>query len=60
VVLASLEDLGRWYASSGRRDLAVPAFKRLVALEPGRREAWERLLELHEAPAAASRLASTG
>jgi len=60
LLLATLEDLARWYTSSGRRDLAVPALKRLVALEPGRREAWERLLELHEAPEAASRLASTG
>jgi DNA-binding SARP family transcriptional activator len=60
VLLGSLEDLGRWYAGSGRRDLAVPVFKRLVALEPGRRDAWERLLELHEAPDAASQLASTG
>jgi DNA-binding SARP family transcriptional activator len=60
VLLAILEELGRWYANSGRRDLAVPVFKRLVALEPGRREAWERLLELHEVPDAASQLASTG
>ena len=30
-------------------DLAVPALRRLVAMEPGRRDAWARLLELHEA-----------
>jgi DNA-binding SARP family transcriptional activator len=60
VLLSALEELGRWYAGSGRRDLAVPALKRLVALEPGRREAWERLLELHETPGVASQLASAG
>lgn len=60
VLLAALEELGRWYAGSGRRDLAVPALKRLVALEPGRREAWERLLELHEPPGVAGQLASAG
>jgi DNA-binding SARP family transcriptional activator len=59
-LLDILEDVARWYASSGRRDLAVPALKRLVALEPGRREAWEQLMELHEAPDAAGQLASTG
>jgi DNA-binding SARP family transcriptional activator len=59
-LLASLEELAGWYTGMGRRDLAVPALKRLVALEPGRREAWDQLLELHEAPDAANQLASTG
>jgi DNA-binding SARP family transcriptional activator len=48
--LAILEDLGRWYTTTGRRDLAVSTLQRLVALEPGRRDAWERLLDLHETP----------
>jgi DNA-binding SARP family transcriptional activator len=60
VLLAALEDLGRFYASAGRRDLAVATLQRLVALEPGRRDAWEQLLELHETPAPESQLASTG
>ena len=59
-LLASLEELARWYVRTGRRDLAVPALKRLVALEPGRREAWDQLLELRESPEGASQLASTG
>jgi DNA-binding SARP family transcriptional activator len=48
LLVATLEELGRWYAASGSRELAMPALQRLVALEPGRREAWERLMELHE------------
>jgi DNA-binding SARP family transcriptional activator len=49
LLVASLEELGQWYAAVGRADLAVPALRRLVAMEPGRRDAWARLLELHEA-----------
>lgn len=59
-LLAGLEELGRWYARTGRRDLATPALKRLVALDPSRREAWEQLLEMHETADGASQLASTG
>ena len=59
-LLDGLEVLARWYATAGRRDLAVPVLKRLVALEPGRREAWEQLMELHETPDAAGQLASAG
>jgi DNA-binding SARP family transcriptional activator len=59
-LLASLEELARWYVRMGRGDLAVPALKRLIALEPGRREAWDQLLDLHESPEGASQLASTG
>ena len=60
LLLASLEELGQWYAGAGRSELAVPALKRLVGLEPGRREAWARLLELHEAESSEDRLAFTG
>jgi DNA-binding SARP family transcriptional activator len=59
-LLASLEELGRWYVRTGRSDQAVPALQRLVALEPGRREAWDELLALHESPEGANQLASTG
>lgn len=60
LLLAALEELGQWYAGAGRSELAVPALKRLVGLEPGRREAWARLLELHEAETTEDRLAFTG
>jgi DNA-binding SARP family transcriptional activator len=59
-LLAGLEELGQWYADAGRTDLAVPPLRRLVGLEPGRREAWARLLELHEAESSEDRLAFTG
>jgi DNA-binding SARP family transcriptional activator len=59
-LLASLEELARWHVRMGRRDLAVPALKRLVTLEPGRREAWDKLLELHESSEGTGQLASTG
>jgi DNA-binding SARP family transcriptional activator len=58
LLLGGLEKLGQWYAATGRGDLAVPALRRLVALEPSRHMAWERLLELQaDAP---DQLASTG
>lgn len=60
LLLAGLEELGQWYAGTGRTELAVPALRRLVALEPGRREAWARLLELHDAESSEDRLAFTG
>ena len=60
LLLASLEQLSTWYEGAGRSDLAVPALRRLVGLEPGRREAWARLLELHESEGSEDRLAFTG
>ena len=60
LLLAALEELGQWYAGAGRSELAVPTLKRLVGLEPGRRDAWARLLELHEAETSEDRLAFTG
>jgi SARP family transcriptional regulator, regulator of embCAB operon len=59
-LLAGLELLGRWYASTGRSDLAVPVLRRLAAQDPGRREAWERLVEVHDAGDGGEPLASTG
>lgn len=60
LLLASLEELGQWYASRGRSEQAVPLLQRLVAMEPGRHEAWERLLELHDSSDGPGHLASTG
>jgi DNA-binding SARP family transcriptional activator len=59
-LLARLEELCRWYLRVGRRDLAMPALKRLVALDPGRREAWDQLMDLQKSPGEANQLASTG
>jgi DNA-binding SARP family transcriptional activator len=45
-LLTALERLGHWYAGAGQNDLATSTLERLVSLEPGRREAWERLMHL--------------
>jgi DNA-binding SARP family transcriptional activator len=46
MLLTTLERLGQWYASAGRRELATSTLERLVSMEPGRRDAWERLMHL--------------
>jgi DNA-binding SARP family transcriptional activator len=62
LLVTGLERLGQWYADAGRREMAMSALERLVALEPERRDAWDRLLRLRQAGGGpgASRLASAG